>query len=192
MSIIKITRQANSSIPPTSAGFTLIELLITVAIMAIVATLAVPSFGQMLRVMEARTVESSLHDWLKSARADALIYQRSVIVCIADDRLNCVARDGTRLLTFIDQDDDNQFDRTKDNLLQQHDITLRFGYMFASLAANRNYIKLTPQTGRPVGYMGSFNYCTRDNDLTRHFKVSFNMTGGIKTKPHSTEATRCS
>lgn len=55
-----------------SAGFTLIELMITIVVMAILSTIAMPSFVQMLRNSEVRNAAESLVNGMQRARADAV------------------------------------------------------------------------------------------------------------------------
>ena len=59
-------------------GFTLIELMVTIAIMAIIAMIAAPSFSQM---KERRLVQESLRDLassLTTARSNAALYRQDV------------------------------------------------------------------------------------------------------------------
>ena len=56
----------------TSAGFTLIELMVTVAIVAVVASLAAPSFREMLAVQRVRSAAYSIISDLTLARSEAI------------------------------------------------------------------------------------------------------------------------
>ncbi len=55
-----------------SAGFTLTELMIAVAILGILVSLGMPSFQQMLRSAEIRSVAESVSNGLQRARAEAV------------------------------------------------------------------------------------------------------------------------
>lgn len=55
-----------------SAGFTLIELMIAVAILAVLVTVGLPSFREMLRNYEVRVAAESVANGLQRARAEAV------------------------------------------------------------------------------------------------------------------------
>jgi len=63
---------------PRCAGFTLIELMITVAILATLVTLGLPSFRQMLRNYEVRAAAESVSNGLQRARAEAVAHNTKV------------------------------------------------------------------------------------------------------------------
>lgn len=53
-------------------GFSLVEMIITVAILAIIAAIAVPSFTQMIQNTRIRTAAESIQNGLQVARAEAV------------------------------------------------------------------------------------------------------------------------
>ncbi|MCC6211430.1 MAG: GspH/FimT family pseudopilin [Burkholderiales bacterium] len=56
----------------TSAGFTLMELMVTITIMAILMTVGLPAFRDMLRNYEVRVAAESVSNGLQRARAEAV------------------------------------------------------------------------------------------------------------------------
>lgn len=67
-------------------GFTLIELMITVAIMAIFATLAAPSFRDLIATQRMRSATSALTESLWLARSEAL--KRNTVVGFSFDNIS--------------------------------------------------------------------------------------------------------
>jgi|GEM_PF-7009092 len=66
-------------------GFTLIELLMTVSVMAIIATWAVPSFQTVMESNRVSTSANSLLSGLQLARSEASRRGGVVSVCALDD-----------------------------------------------------------------------------------------------------------
>ena len=61
-------------------GFTLIELMVTIAVFAIIAAIAAPSFGELI---QKRRIENSIQDFEKTimqARYDAVLLRKKVTI----------------------------------------------------------------------------------------------------------------
>ena len=61
-------------------GFTLIELMVTVAVLAIVLTIAVPSFSNLIQSSRTNALVNELNGTLQIARSEALKRRKNVIV----------------------------------------------------------------------------------------------------------------
>lgn len=67
-------------------GFTLIELMVTIAVLAIIATLAAPSFTQIIRKNQ---LQNDAHDFLNQVvemRADAILKQKDLELSVDESK----------------------------------------------------------------------------------------------------------
>ncbi|AGI22825.1 Tfp pilus assembly protein FimT-like protein [Pseudomonas sp. ATCC 13867] len=78
--------------PKESAGFTLIELMIVVTLLAIFATLAVPSFTATIERNRLQTQADELKSFLLYARGEAVSQKATLIVAADGDDLWNVKR----------------------------------------------------------------------------------------------------
>lgn len=75
------------------SGFTLLELIITVVLLGIVATIAVPNFTLLVRSNQVSTQTNGLLLALQQARSEALRRGTPVSVCPSTDQATCASKD---------------------------------------------------------------------------------------------------
>ena len=62
-------------------GFTLVELMVTIAVLAIMAMMAAPSFSNMLMSQNLKSTAFNMKDTLKEARSRAMLNRNETVVC---------------------------------------------------------------------------------------------------------------
>ncbi len=90
-----------------SHGFTLVELMIAVAIVAILAALAFPSFQGTLRSNRAATSTNEMLASLSLARTEAIRNNRGASICPSADGASCGADWNAGWLVWADTNADN-------------------------------------------------------------------------------------
>jgi type IV fimbrial biogenesis protein FimT len=86
-------------------GFTLIELMVTIAFLAIVMSLAVPSFQQTIASSRLTSTATDVYSSLLQARADAISQGERMTVCKSSDGSTCATGTTTwsiGWITFVD------------------------------------------------------------------------------------------
>lgn len=76
-----------SSVSTRSFGFTLIELMVTVAVLAIVTAVAIPSFMSVINANRLQGPASEVLAAMNFARSEAIRQNRTILVCKANTSL---------------------------------------------------------------------------------------------------------
>lgn len=75
---MRATTDMSSQQQSINAGFTLIELMITIAIIAIIVTIAAPNVSTQLANQRVKSTASTLENALKEAKAESIIRRQSL------------------------------------------------------------------------------------------------------------------
>lgn len=169
-------------------GFTLVELMVTLAIAAILAGVAAPSFTHMVKDHRASTAANAFLTDLHLARSEAITRGKSVVVCKGAPATGCRSGGGWEpgWLVFsapgganscVDADADRQCDGHDGAVLGSN------GQLEESLTITGNgplqqRVRFQP-TGFATGYAGTFSICSDDDDVRdRGFVLS--LSGRIR------------
>ena len=120
-----------------SAGFTLIELVVTIAIAAVLAALAVPSFIQYQRNSELTSLTNSLLAAVNAAKGEAMKTGKNAFVIPKGSGWN------SGWIVYVDMNRDNSFTEGTDIAVQAQDaLKAYFSITGNSIAAGSTpYIK---------------------------------------------------
>lgn len=107
-------------------GFTLVEMMVVIAIVAIIATLALPSYRNLIASNKVTAASEELYSALLFAKSEAIKRNQTVIVCQSDSpnstAANAACSTGTDWSTgwivFVDTNTDGAYSAANDTLLK--------------------------------------------------------------------------
>lgn len=106
-------------------GFTLIELMVTIAVAAIVLTIAVPSFESAINNGRLTSAANEMMGALQSARAEAIRHNKRAAFCLSKTSNTAVpsclaanATDANGWITFLDLNGNGSYNSGTDTLLR--------------------------------------------------------------------------
>lgn len=107
------------------AGFTLYELLMTLALVAVIVAVGLPSFGSLLANSRLRAESNALFDSIYLARKESIVRRRAVTLCPSQDGLSCDAANdwSAGWIRFVNSDRDDPPVRDDDEaILHYHRV----------------------------------------------------------------------
>ena len=136
-------------------GFTLVELIITMAIAAILMTVAVPSFTTTIKNNRLVTQANLLVASIGLARSEAVKLGRTATVCVSSDQATCTGETNWSLgwMVWVDADGDNLLDAGEERRFEG----ALPGTTFTSAAT-----QLTGETGRRISISNTGRANTAD------------------------------
>lgn len=160
-----------------SPGFTLMELTITLAILMIMFTLALPLYHQFMASMELKNTPQLLTIHIQKAKYDAILRHKSVVLCPSVDLSICNSNWHTRLISFVDTNHNLQRE-SDEEILTNIELNHHYGSLKFQKFGKLNSIVFQGDTGLPRESNGSFTYCSY-NQL-KNFKLVLSKMGHVR------------
>jgi len=161
----------NRSYIRKNSGFTLIEMIVTVTIVAIFASIALPSFSQLIKSNRVSTSTNEFVSALVLARSEALKRSRNVRVCTSSNLTSCSGSETDFSKGWIVEADT---DTAAKNVIKVHDG-------FENIYIGGGGKEITFQFSGRLGVAGAtFDVGHASDDLVK--KVVVNRFGRIRSE----------
>ncbi|MCG9511911.1 GspH/FimT family pseudopilin [Acinetobacter pittii] len=156
-------------------GFTLLELTITLAILMIMATIALPLYHQFMASVELKNSSRLLTIHIQKAKYDAILRHKSVVFCPSVDLFLCNSNWDTNLISFVDTNHNLQRE-SYEEILSNIELDHHYGSLkFQKFGKKLNSIVFQGDTGLPRESNGTFTYCSYNQD--KNFKLILSKMG---------------
>lgn len=143
-------------------GFTLYELLLTIVLIAIITSIAIPSFSASVARQRQRVEINALFHAIHQARKESIMRRRVVSICPSPDGQTCSPSrdwsDGWILFENKDRDSPPRID-AGEPLLRQHRVSEN-----VQISANRQGFTLRATFLRATN--GTFVFCDPEDRIT--------------------------
>lgn len=151
-------------------GLTLIEGMIVIAFRTILASLAAPSFNNILRRQQVSGEADVLFSLVYFSRSEAIKRNKVLTICKSDDGMVCGGSWSDGWIVFADSDKDGSRDN-EEILILSGSIGEGYRLEWTAFGSN-NYIRFTQN--------GSFKLCQNDNDARIARAVVISKTARVR------------
>ena len=104
----------------TQAGFTLYELLITVLVIGVILTFAVPNMQDFTQNSRMTSTANDMHAAFHLARSESSRAKSNITICPSSDGASCGGTWESGYIVFVDEDGDLTVDGGTDSVLRSH------------------------------------------------------------------------
>lgn len=156
----------------TIQGFSLVELTVVIAIIALTAYLAMPSFYQWKNKHNVESAVSTLMDAINFTRYTAIETNSIVTLCPTEDYTTCSNTWQGAIMIFHDQNMDKERDPSED-LIRLQELNLDGYIKSESWFGSNRYLQMTPG-GLTNNQNGRYTVCPSngDNQLARQIIIN--------------------
>ena len=159
-------------------AFTIVELIICIALIAIVASIALPYFHEYRSKQEAKNIPIKLSQINRYARSQAAVFHQNIVICPSQDSLSCQANQwNENMLVFIDKNKNRQVD-VDEQILHIDALNLKYGNLSWRGALSLSSVTYQAHTALPIGSNGSFYYCS--THLSSQQRIVLSKMGHIR------------
>ncbi len=140
-------------------AFTFVELIVCIAVLAIIASIAVPYFHQYFATLEANHIHKRIKAAANYSRAQAAMLRQNIVICPSQSFAQCQPNQWKfGFLIFVDTNRNRQLD-ANEQLMHIEQLNLKYGELDWRGALSMQSITYQSQTALPIGSNGSFYYC---------------------------------
>ena len=156
-------------------GFTLIELIVTLAILAIITSIALPYFHETMAKQEIKKITHTLVSSIQLAKSHAAIHHTNVVICPSQNKVNCQANHwNSGFIVFLDTNKNRQAD-TGEKIISTESTELQYGNLNWRGTLSIPSLTFQAENGLPNGSNGSFYYCSIYQQP--HYKIVLSRMG---------------
>lgn len=165
----------------SSRGITLLELLVTLTILAILTSLAVPALSHTVKRANNTTLANQMILLIQYARTESIVRRRVITLCGSRQQQHCDGQWSKNILVFVDHNQDGKRDGA-DRLLQVVSTVKAGETLQWRSFGNKPYLQLHPN-GRTWYQNGNFTYCPADGDAQYALHWLLNAGGRLRMAP---------
>lgn len=162
-------------------GITLIELIIAIAILAIISSVALPYFHEIMAQQEMKKITHKLTASIRLAKSHAIIQHSNVVICPSSNYLTCQTdKWNSGFIVFFDQNKNKQLDINEKTILTDS-TKLKYGNLDWRGALRNPSLTFQAENGLPRGFNGSFYYCSTFY-IQKHQKIILSPMGHTRAE----------